>query len=139
MESEAQQTAEREQAGDAEDSSRPKLRWFQLHRLTILVLILMAAVLLWANRRRKYQAETDGKIIAVEQHGWPWSAGLSVFVLEDANSDNLNLSGYASFSYEKMGRNVAVALISLFAVGFICEWMIGRKLAKPRPRVGDAK
>lgn len=140
MENEARQAGQREQSHDSANNDGPELHWFQFHWLTILVLVLMVAVLFWANYRRRRLQGTDGNTaVSMEQRGWPWSAVDNVFLVQDVNSANPKLSGYATFSYEKLGRNLAVALISLIAVGLACERIIRRKSAKAKPPKGGPK
>ena len=96
-----------------EPAEKPR-RWFQFHLSTAVVLMFVAAGLIWANAERT-------KFSLGEQicyfRGWPYTfdGNIQADVIHDF------------FRWNNVVWNIAIALLILGAVAFVCEWTARRK------------
>jgi hypothetical protein len=111
---------------------------FQIHLSTAIVMMFMAGVLIWANVRsqimffnKHLEAGIQSADAVFEYRGWPYTVWNSL-----VDKDNLRYEGVvrrygpASITYKNAGKNAALAIATLFAVGFLSEWLIHRRASR---------
>ncbi|MCY3021414.1 MAG: hypothetical protein NTW87_20560 [Planctomycetota bacterium] len=140
-----------------ESIPRPKRRpWFQFHLSTAIVLMFVAAGLLWLNIRvhttiaAGKQMWDDRECAVVRTWpslGWPRSVVIGTMTVYLGAPDRETLRNRADQSVAEFWRSqwphdisrqwkwlaadFAVALAILAAVGFVCEWRIRRRARHP--------
>ena len=133
---------------------------FQFHLSTAIVMMFVAGGLMWANvteRREQIVGNFFSNDIPVKvrcdvtelmflqrtdrdlwqgyrewNYGWPYTAMLYQGIVYLHR--NRDMEGWkdvrAQFNYPSLIINVVVALTALFAVWFLCEWLIRRRAAR---------
>lgn len=103
-------------------------KWFRLHLSTAIVLMLVAAVLLWANfsYRTDFSIDSAGNFV-VFSHGWPCYVKR---VSSPFTSMATNLKIDEQILWSSVVVNTVDAVAILFACGCACEWRIRRRESK---------
>ncbi len=109
----------------------PRSKRFQIHLSTAIVMMFVAGGLMWANTRINnvrpdYWAAPSLPSNRIYSYGWP----------QNAEAVHVHIAGGETIIKERrwaeMGcvLNGAAALFILFAVWFLCEWLIRRRAAR---------
>jgi len=98
---------------------------------TAIVMMLVAAVLLWLNVRERYSdiqpIDFDG--VSVE-YGFPFAACYDVR-LRIISDDNVNWKSIPDiFAWQRMnlGLNIVIFIVATIGIGFLLERVIRRRL-----------
>ncbi|MCY3018878.1 MAG: hypothetical protein NTW87_07610 [Planctomycetota bacterium] len=115
-------------------SDAPKKRpWLQFHLSTAVVLMFVAAGLLWLNMRDRHSLFLE--TVWATQYGWPFVAAEkpryqyvipgspTIITGPAANRIHVSIVGVVA--------DCIVALVVLFVVGVLCERLIRRKERRP--------
>lgn len=98
----------------------PGRRWPQIHLSTALVMMFVAASLMWLNAHvwRTYAYDTANGSVVNTTHGWPSDC---VFIVR--------YSGKVEWNWIRCGPsgNVFVCLMLVYAAMALCEWRIRRR------------
>jgi hypothetical protein len=103
-------------------SDKPKRAWFQIHLSTAIVLMFAAAGLLWVNAA---PAEDRRNWTTTFRYGFP-----KFFYHRDYDHRGSGDFEGDRFSVPSFVLDVCVMLAILFAVAFLCEWLIRRLEAR---------
>jgi len=109
-----------------------KRRWFQVHLSTAIALMLVSAVLVWANMRVQDVPYENHADLFRANYGWPltavyreaekWPIGSLLYPIGES---------YYVIDWEKgVPLNCSSALAILAATAFACEWLIRRRERK---------
>lgn len=108
--------------------SCPKRQWFQIHISTIVVLMFVAGVLIWANVVGQISSGSEHIFV---RYGRPWDA---VYQRTDINRISDEKNSYPAFIYGySIIGDLAVSLIILFGVWFVSERWIRWCSSRKRP------
>ena len=104
--------------------------WLQFHLSTAVVLMFVAAGLLWLNMRPLpigawIPAEPLREGAQIPWHGWPLMTRYTVFTLSNEEMDG----GY--WNWQNCAFNALCAVVILLAVGMFCEWLLRRRERRP--------
>ncbi len=102
------------------DETPKKRPWFQFHLSTAVVLMFVAAGLLWLNMRDTWSPW-------VILHGWPFVATERMVHFDNDFPFALHVKPLG------LAANALFALVVLYLVAFLCEWRIRRKSARAEP------
>jgi len=117
-----------------------KRRWFQIHLLTAVIMMLVAAGLLWANTIpwKVYGCNGGpGPDQWYINYGWPfefifltdiWSHrdGMEL-IIYPGEDDFVFVLGF--MSHFDLAKNIAIACAALFSTAWISEWLMRRNRA----------
>jgi|SRR5579862_60054 len=107
----------------------PRRGRFQIHLSTAVVLMFVAGGIIWANVRLS--------IYGI--YGWPWAAiwsDVPIWKRKPAITVATGVPFPSDMTFKNVydaraiSVDVAVALAILFAVWFLCEWLIRRRAAR---------
>jgi hypothetical protein len=120
-------------------AAKKKRPWFQFHLSTAIVLMFVAAILLWANLRPTIRsiAIVSG-LPNVEEHsrGWPVRFWTTVLVFSGTHRVSFEPEPYTDYADDMpmprfwtgmLAADGAVAVVTLLATGVLLEWRIRRK------------
>src|SRR5579862_7759084 len=115
----------------------PRAR-FQIHLSTAIVLMFVAGVLIWANTREHtrsadYTEEgpTNYLHVIIKAYGWPfeYKSVYTSFDTMDAVGRPSSVTEYGGLLNGDTIIDGMVGLLIIFAVWFLCEWLIRRRTA----------
>ena len=112
-------------------SERQRPKRFQIHLSTAIVLMIAAGIVLWANTGGRASPNIKGYSGGgwlEQRYGWPSEAARTYLPVEGGEwsietSDTV-------WRIQGVAIDLAVALVILFAVGFVCERLIRRRAAQ---------
>ena len=110
----------------------PLKRRFQIHLSTAIVLMFVAGGLIWANvtPNKNYGLGcSEGIYHKSVWYGWPFSC---IFDIKLSNSlfDWVGKHYRWIIDWNKSVLNLLIALLLVFLVYFLCEWLIRRRAAR---------
>ncbi len=124
----------------------PRRKRFQIHLSTAIVLMFVAGGLIWLNclptrgfgvRLQPWaftdgMDEADGPYISWSfRHGWPQSAVWTGKTMDKTNRWlNRKEDNRILWFFKPVAIDCLVAVAILFAVWFLCEWLIRRRAAR---------
>jgi|SRR5579862_107822 len=110
----------------------PRRGRFQIHLSTAIVMMFVAGGLIWANVTKQPSRVTRWSELEktdpmyLDAYGWPCVVK-AIVIFETSDGE---LDWYPMPLGWSIAIDVAVALLILFAVWSVCEWLIRRRAAR---------
>jgi hypothetical protein len=119
--------------------TKPKLRFWQFHLSTAIILSIVAAVILFLNIRMRqtdelFEHDNGGSSIE-DRCGWPFAIYRTIpeWLIQAEEADGQSEWSQHikdNWSYSAIAANLLVGTTILFVVLVSCEWLIRRREAR---------
>jgi len=100
-----------------------KRRFFQIHLSTAIVLMFVAAALVWANVREYQEHEPDYR----RAFGWPLAVYRFPRHQESGNNNRFGMPDTPGWSFQNVAGNLAITAVMLAGSAIVSEFRIRRR------------